>query len=138
MGADRPARLSLIHPGTVCAGSAVVYRAQADEAAEARRGVLSCAETLAMDQCRKWLTKWRLKSADWSIMRDSHVGISGFKGPVLPVQRSHLLCDTLLNDDNDTQTNRFYCKRPWLNTDMKTEFLTSFPKFSVYKCKIRI
>lgn len=26
--------------------------------------VLCCAETLAVDRCRKWLTKWRLKSAD--------------------------------------------------------------------------
>lgn len=79
MGADRPARLSLIHPGTVCAGSAAVRQARADEA-EARRGVPCRAETLAMDQCRKWLTKWRLKSADLSIMRDSHMGIGGIKG----------------------------------------------------------
>lgn len=69
------------------AGSAAVYQAREDEA-EARRGVLCCAETLAMDQCRKWLTKWRLKSADLSIMRDSHMGIRGIKGLVPPVQSS--------------------------------------------------
>lgn len=89
MGADRPSRQSLIHPGTVRAGSAAVYQARADEA-EARRGVLCCAETLAMDQCRKWLTKWRLESADLSIMRDSHVGIGGFKGPVHPFRKAVL------------------------------------------------
>lgn len=72
VGADRPSRLSLIHPGTVCAGSVAVCQARVDEV-EARRGVLCCAETLAMAQCRKWLTKWRLKSADLSIMRDSHM-----------------------------------------------------------------
>lgn len=38
-----------------------------------------------MDECRKWLTKWRLKSADWSVERDSHVGTSGLKGPGSPV-----------------------------------------------------
>lgn len=78
----RPTLWTVSHPpGTVCAGSAAVYQARPDEA-EDRRGVLCCAETLAMDQCRKWLTKWRLKSADLSIMRDSHMGVSGIKGLV--------------------------------------------------------
>lgn len=87
-------------PGTVRAGLVAVYQARADEA-EARRGVLCCAETLAVDQCRKWLTKWRLKSADLSIMRDSHVGISGIKG-LVPVLSARLFggianCKTVTN-----------------------------------------
>lgn len=80
-------------------GSAAVYQARADEA-EARRGVPCRAETLAMDQYRKWLTKWRLKSADFSIMRDSHLGISGIKGLVPSDQSARLLYLTVSLDYN--------------------------------------
>lgn len=60
------------------AGSTAVYRVRSDEA-EARRGVLCRAEKLAVDECRKWLTKWRRKSADLSIRV---IETSGIKGPV--------------------------------------------------------
>lgn len=68
-------------PGAVWAGSTAVYRFRADEA-EARRGVLCRAERLAEDRRRKWLTKWRPKSADLSVRV---VETSGIKGPVRPV-----------------------------------------------------
>lgn len=92
-------------PGTVCAGSAADYQARADEA-EARRGVLCCAETLAMDQCRKWLTKWRLKSADLSIMRDSHMGIRGIKGPVPLIRTASCWSDTASKNMNKIYWNK--------------------------------
>lgn len=79
---DRPAGLVSHPPGYSGVGGPLqsTEPGWVGEAAEAGRGVLSCAETLAMDQRRKWLTKWRLKSADWSV-EDSHVGIRGIKGP---------------------------------------------------------
>lgn len=78
----RPTLRTVSHPpGTVRADTAAVHQARPDEA-EARRGVLCRVETLAVDQCRKWLTKWRPESADLSITRDSHSGINGIEGIV--------------------------------------------------------
>lgn len=65
-----------------CALDRLLFTKPGADEAEARRGVLCRAETLAVDQWRKWLTKWRRKSADLSVMRDSHLGISGIKGLV--------------------------------------------------------
>lgn len=110
-------------PGTVRAGLATVYQARADEA-EARRGVLCCAETLAVDQCRKWLTKWRLKSADLSIMRDSHVGISGIKG-LVPVLSGRLF-NGIANFK--TVTIFFFCEK-----DRQTESGAAIP-LSIDNC----
>lgn len=84
-------------PRSVYAGSAAVYEARADEA-KAKRSVLCCAETLAMDQWRKWLTKWRLKSADLCIMRDSHMGVSEIKGSVPPFRDVDRLMTLLVSN----------------------------------------
>ena len=60
-------------PGTVSAGAVSLFTnpGQMERRGRTRQGVQCDAKTLAMDQCRKWLTKWRLESPDFRVIRGS-------------------------------------------------------------------
>lgn len=83
MGVEQPARLSHPPGGNRARWTGCRLPSPGQMDLRPDGAVLGCMETLAADQPRKWLTKWRPKSADLSIMRDSHRGIGRIKGPVV-------------------------------------------------------